>query len=139
MYLANNATEHFHSYSIAQRMLHLALQHNMTSIDHLDDADALEQILQELASFDSAKKIPAIHRAVLLQERAPRKQLLLALVHRNAAVRAAAADAIETLQQWITDEQWLEAMPKNSWQTFFAARDILATLGKNAPIGPLLR
>ena len=69
----------------------------MTSIDQLDDTYALRQLLRELSQFNPAVKVPAIHRTILLKEKAPRRQLLLALKDQRAEVRSAAAEAVEAL------------------------------------------
>ncbi|BCL84698.1 HEAT repeat domain-containing protein [Ktedonobacteria bacterium brp13] len=118
-------------------MLYLPLHYHMTSIDQIDDTDALRQLMRELSQFDPAVKIPAIHRTILLKEKAPRRQLLQALKDQRPDVRAAAAEAVEALQPWITDEQWLETLQENTWQVSFAARNILASLGKDAPLRSL--
>ena len=93
--------------------------------------------MRELSRYDPTVKIPAIRRSILLKEKAPQRQLLQALKDQRADVRSAAAEAVEALQPWITDEQWLEAIQEDTQQISFAARDILASLGKDAPLGPL--
>ncbi len=58
--------------------------------------------MRELSQFNPAVKVPAIHRTILLKEKAPRRQLLQALKDRRADVRAAAAEVVEALQPWVT-------------------------------------
>jgi HEAT repeat protein len=98
------------SYSIEQRMLHPPLHHTMTSADQPDDANALAQLRREFSSFNPTVRIAAIRRAVHFQEKAPRELLLETLRDRRIEMRTAAAETIEALKPWITDEQWLETL-----------------------------
>ncbi len=118
-------------------MLHPPLHHAMTSTNQPDDANALAQLMRELSSFDPNVRIPAIRRAVHFQEKAPRELLLKTLRDRRIEVRAAAAETIEALKPWITDEQWLETLGQSTERLYYIALHILEALGKDAPLAPL--
>ncbi|HTI14311.1 MAG TPA: hypothetical protein VL461_07035 [Dictyobacter sp.] len=109
----------------------------MTSIDLFDD-EALQKLTEELSRSDWAIDISAIHRSVLFKEKAPRWQLLNLIRSSRTEVREAAAEAIEQLKPWMTDEQWLETLQGRYFRVSLAAIDVLDALGAKAPLLPLL-
>jgi|GEM_PF-5439386 len=117
-------------------MLHPPLHFTMTSTDQPDDANALAQLRREFSSFNPTVRIAAIRRAVHFQEKAPRELLLETLRDRRIEMRTAAAETIEALKPWITDEQWLETLSAVS-ELYHTALNILDAMGKDAPFEPL--
>lgn len=109
----------------------------MTFIDSSDDTKVLQNILRELAASDPAIKLSALHQAINLREKAPRKHLIWALRDRCPEISAAAAKTVEALKPWITDEQWLETLQEHAWCIDSAAIDVLIALGKDVPLEPL--
>ncbi|HEV2656162.1 MAG TPA: HEAT repeat domain-containing protein [Ktedonobacteraceae bacterium] len=123
-------------YSIEQRMLHPPLHSTMTTTDQPDDANALAQLRRELYSINATVRIPAIRRAVHFQEKAPRELLLKTLKDHRVEVHTAAAETIEALKPWITDEQWLETLSGVS-ELYHIALSVLDAIGKDAPFKSL--
>jgi HEAT repeat protein len=109
----------------------------MTSTDQPDDGNALAQLMRELSSFNPNVRIPAIRRAVHFQEKAPRGLLLKALKDTRVEVHTAAAETIEALKPWITDEQWLETLGHGTEQLYYIALHIFEVMGEDAPFKPL--
>lgn len=109
----------------------------MTTTDQPDDANALAQLRRELYSINSTVRIPAIRRAVHFQEKVPRELLVETLKDYRIDVHTAAAETIEALKPWITDEQWLETLGQNTEKLYSIALSVLDAMGKDAPFKPL--
>lgn len=117
-------------------MLHPPLHSIMTSTDQPDDANALAQLRRELYSINATVRIPAIRRAVHFQANALRELLVETLKDHRVDVHTAAAETIEALKPWITDEQWLETLSAMS-DLYSIALSVLEAMGKDAPLKPL--
>ncbi|GHO61858.1 hypothetical protein KSC_007500 [Ktedonobacter sp. SOSP1-52] len=111
----------------------------MTDIDSLDDPKALQQLSSQLSHINAGVKIAALRRSVAFQEKAPRRSILVALLDQREYVRAAAAETVEALKPWITDEQWLESLQEPLFIVYQAALTILETQGPEAPYKPIFR
>ena len=114
----------------------------MTSIDLIDDPKALQQLVYDLPGNNrtiETTRIPAVRRSILFKEKAPRKQLLRSLNSVSREERRIAAEVIEALKPYITDEQWLETLQEDTERADRVALDILEALGKEAPDAPLIR
>ena len=111
----------------------------MTTIDSLDDPQALQQLVFQLSHRNANVKITALRQAVAFQDKSPLKPILEALLDGRETVHSAATETIEALKLWITDEQWLVALQKPLSLVYEVALAILETRGKEAPFKPVFR